>query len=113
LPHLPSAGEDDDPDLCITEHRKLLCLLDEATSSFGKGYLPCGGVLDPLYLNLSTSHVSQTLPQFPSTLSFSLNPYTHYHIKKQVKPNFYIYVYVNQLFEFFYLPISTENKQRF
>lgn len=53
------------------------------------------------------------MSQFPSTLSFSLNPYTHYHTKIQVKENLYIYVHVNQPFEFFYLLISTENKQRF
>lgn len=58
FPHLPGAGEDDNPNLSITKHRKLLCLLQEATSSFGEGHLPCGGVLDPLYLNLSTSHLS-------------------------------------------------------
>lgn len=57
LEEFPITGEDDESDLSITQHRELMSLLQQPTASLRERDLPIGGVLDPLYLNLSTPHL--------------------------------------------------------
>ncbi|KAK8698684.1 hypothetical protein V6N13_114793 [Hibiscus sabdariffa] len=56
LAHLAGAGEDDEANLSIAEHREVVGLLQKASSALGKGDLPSRLVLDPLDGYLSTSH---------------------------------------------------------
>lgn len=67
LKHLSTAGEDDDPHLCITEDRKLIGLLEQPSPPLGEGYLAVRRVLDLLDLYLSTTHRHQ----YCRTLSLS------------------------------------------
>ena len=57
LKQLASAGEDDESDLSITQHRELIGLLHQPSSSLRECHLPSRRVLDPLDLNLSASHL--------------------------------------------------------
>lgn len=56
LPHLASAGEDDETNLSITKHRKLMSLLQKPSSSLREGDLPGGRILNPLDCYLSAPH---------------------------------------------------------
>ena len=56
LAHLASAREDDEPNLSIAKHRKLVGLLQKSSSPLGKGDLSSCLVLNPLDRYLSTSH---------------------------------------------------------
>lgn len=53
---LVGAGDDDDRDLGVAEDGQLVGLLEETVASLGEGHLPVGGVLDPLDLDLPSSH---------------------------------------------------------
>ena len=41
------SGEDDDADLCVTEHRELVGLLEQSVAALGEGDLAARRVLDP------------------------------------------------------------------
>lgn len=51
-----AAGEDDESNFSITEHRQLISFLQQPVSSLAEGHLPIGCVLNPLYLNFSSPH---------------------------------------------------------
>ena len=46
-----AAGEDDEGDLGLAEHRELVRFLEEAVATLAEGDLPVGGVLDALDLD--------------------------------------------------------------
>jgi len=48
-----AAGEDDERDLGVAEHRELVRLLEEAVAALAEGDLPVRGVLDALDLDLA------------------------------------------------------------
>lgn len=56
LKHLATAREDDDPKLGIAKHGELMGLLQEPSPALREGDLPVGGVLNPLDLDLASSH---------------------------------------------------------
>lgn len=58
---LAGAWEDDEPNLGITKHRKLLSIFEQPSSTLWEGDLPIGVVLNPPYRDLSTSHLSNSL----------------------------------------------------
>jgi hypothetical protein len=55
---LVTAREHDEGDLSITEDGELLSFLDKTIPPFGVGDLPVRLVLDPLDLDLPTTHLS-------------------------------------------------------
>ena len=55
---LASTREHDDRDLSITKNSEFLSFLENSISSLGVGDLPVGLVLNPLDLDLSTTHLS-------------------------------------------------------
>jgi hypothetical protein len=57
---LSMGGENDNSNFCITEHGELLGLLKKPCSALAEGNLPVHRVLNPLQLNLSTSHLQTT-----------------------------------------------------
>ena len=75
---LANAWEDDEPNMGITKHRKLLSFLEQPSSALWKGDLPIGVVLNPPDRDLSTSHLSNSL-----VLSL-------FFLRKDVKQNGYI-----------------------
>ena len=75
---LANAWEDDEPNMGITKHRKLLSLLEQPSSALWEGDLPIGVVLNPPDRDLSTSHLSNSL-----VLSL-------FFLRKDVKQNGYI-----------------------
>lgn len=48
--------ENEKPNLSITQHRELLGLLQKPCTPLAEGHLPVHRILDPLHLNLTTSH---------------------------------------------------------
>lgn len=58
LVELVVAREHDERDLSITKDGELLSFLDNTIPSFGVGDLPVRLVLDPLDLDLSTTHLN-------------------------------------------------------
>ncbi|RWW62664.1 hypothetical protein BHE74_00030214 [Ensete ventricosum] len=68
LKHLSTAGEDDDPHLCITEDRKFIGLLEQPSPPLGEGHLAVRRVLDPLDLYFSTTHPHQCCRTLSPTL---------------------------------------------
>jgi hypothetical protein len=52
-----AAGEDDERDLGLAEHRELVRLLQEAVAALAEGHLPVRRVLDALDLNPPSSHL--------------------------------------------------------
>jgi hypothetical protein len=50
-------GENDYSNFSLTQHRELLSLLKKPCSALAEGNLPVHRVLNPLQLNLSTSHI--------------------------------------------------------
>jgi len=48
-----AAGEDDERDLGVAEHRELVRLLEEAVAALAEGHLPVRRVLDALDLSLA------------------------------------------------------------
>lgn len=68
-----SVREHDKRNLSITKNSEFLCFLENAISSLGVGDLPVSSVLNPLDLDLSTTHVfflpSDTKLQLPTVRS--------------------------------------------
>jgi len=60
LVELVVAREHDERDLSIAKDGELLSFLDNTIPSFGIGHLPVRLVLDPLDLDLSTTHLSSS-----------------------------------------------------
>ena len=56
LVEFSSAGEHDQGNLSITENSDLLGFLENTISSLGIGHLPVSSVLNPLDLDLTTTH---------------------------------------------------------
>ena len=56
LVEFSSAGEHDQGNLSITENSELLGFLENTISSLGIGHLPVSSVLNPLDLDLPTTH---------------------------------------------------------
>jgi hypothetical protein len=54
---LATGGEDDDADVRVAEHGKLVRLLQQPTATLAEGHLPVHLVLDPLHHHLPTPHL--------------------------------------------------------
>ena len=55
-----AAGEDDERHLGVTEDGELVGLLEEPVPALAEGHLPASGVLDPLDLNPSPTHLARS-----------------------------------------------------
>lgn len=83
LEKLASVGEDYNGNLSIAENGKFLSLLEKTTSSLRERYLPAIGVLNPLDLDLPSTHFrSLTTPQNPDA-EIDQKLKTHQEKKKQ------------------------------